>query len=64
MAPKWLDQSELAERYGVTRQTIYRWRKRGLAPPAHRIGGRYLFKESEVDEWESSAAVKTAATAA
>ncbi|HMQ14297.1 MAG TPA: excisionase family DNA-binding protein [Candidatus Competibacter phosphatis] len=40
----------MAERLGVTRDSIHRWiDRKGL--PAHRVGRLWKFKTSEVDDW-------------
>lgn len=52
MTEKLLTPTELAERLGVTRQTIYRWANENHLP-YHEIGPfkRKRFRESEVKEW-------------
>ena len=48
--------NEVAEKMCVTRQTLWRWRKRGLIPLGHKHrDGRVLFSEHEVDSIEEYA---------
>lgn len=36
--------------------TIYAWRKRGVGPPAHRVGRYLRFRRQDVDTWLDSTA--------
>ena len=46
----WVTAEQAAQHLGVVKDTVYRWRERkGL--PAHKIGGLWKFKLSEVDDW-------------
>ena len=42
---------ELCEFLGVTRSTVYEWRRQGTAPPAYRIGKVLRWRADEVDTW-------------
>jgi predicted DNA-binding transcriptional regulator AlpA len=43
---------ELAERLGVSRVTLWRWERKGLLPPKHRVGPNVVgWLVSEIDEW-------------
>ena len=45
-------QKEVMEMLGVTRATIYRWRRKGLMPEAYDEGPNILYWERDVfDEW-------------
>ena len=49
-AEPWVSVDQIAEHLGVTRDSIYRWiDRKGL--PAHRVGRRWKFQVSEVDDW-------------
>ena len=37
-AARWFRVPNLMARYGVSRQTIYVWRRRGILPPAVKLG--------------------------
>lgn len=50
---RWLSVEEIAEHLGVSKETIYRWLKKGKVP-AHRIGKLWKFKPTEVDQWVMS----------
>ncbi|MDE2756673.1 MAG: helix-turn-helix domain-containing protein, partial [Acidobacteriota bacterium] len=46
----WVGIAAVATHLGVGKDTIYRWIDRqGL--PAHRVGGLFRFRLSQVDEW-------------
>jgi excisionase family DNA binding protein len=46
-----LTQKEVSERLGITRQTLWRWRRDGTGPPASKIGGSVLYDEEELGKW-------------
>jgi excisionase family DNA binding protein len=46
-----LSLSELADRLGVTAQTIYDLRSQGRGPHGFRLGRQLKFRTSEVDAW-------------
>jgi excisionase family DNA binding protein len=43
--------AEVAQRLGISIQTLYAFRKHGRGPRGYRIGGRVQFRWSEVDAW-------------
>ncbi|WP_296969458.1 helix-turn-helix domain-containing protein [Tepidanaerobacter sp. EBM-38] len=47
---KWSSLEEIAERLGVSKDTIYRWIA-NKEMPAHKVGKLWKFKISEVDKW-------------
>lgn len=53
-AEKRLTVEELAEREGVTVQSVYRWNLHGTGPRRMRIGRRVVYRESDVIAWENS----------
>lgn len=46
----WYSVEDIASHLGVSKETVYRWLKRG-AIPAHKVGKLWKFKPSEVDKW-------------
>ena len=49
-AESWVFVDQIAERLGVTRDSIYRWiDRKGLL--SHRLGRLWKFQVSEVDAW-------------
>lgn len=48
---KLLNPSELAERLGVRRGTVYSWLSRGIDIPHVKIGGTVRFREKAVVNW-------------
>ncbi len=49
--------TQLSNKLNVHRSSIYRWMK-SYSIPFNKIGGRILFKESEIDEWIETFAVR------
>ncbi len=50
---RWLDVEEISSYLGVTNETIRKWiREKNL--PARKIGRKWKFKLTEVDEWVKS----------
>lgn len=49
----WICLEELSEYLGVNKDTIRNWIKRTNIP-AHKIGRKWKFKLSEIDEWVKS----------
>lgn len=47
-----LTESEVRRKFGVTYQTIYNWRKRGI--PCEIVNGEYLYNLQQVKEWVSA----------
>jgi len=47
----YLTAQQLADELGVDIRTIWRWRWARKAPPAYKLGGRLMFKKSEVEDW-------------
>jgi hypothetical protein len=52
----WLDNADVADRYGVSVHTVRGWRRRRVAPPAHKIGGKVLYRLDELEAWERTRA--------
>lgn len=48
---RWFTYEQVAERYGVTRMTVFRWAKSGLLR-AKKIGGKVYFTESALRTFE------------
>jgi excisionase family DNA binding protein len=42
---------DLCRKLHCTRETVYTWRKHGIAPRAYKVGKHLLFEESDVREW-------------
>lgn len=54
MNEKWISIEETAEYLGVKPVTVRDWIKKGRGIPAHKIGKKWKFKYSELDEWVKS----------
>ena len=54
---KWVNLEDIAEYLSVTEDTARTWVREGKLP-AYKVGRRYKFKLSEVDEWVRSGKVK------
>lgn len=44
--------ADLAERYDVTKRTIYEWNYHGTGPKRIRVGKYVRYRECDVDQWE------------
>ena len=51
---RWIGIEEAANYFGVNKDTIRNWIKRGNEIPAHKIGKLWKFKKSELDAWVKS----------
>lgn len=61
MGATYLTPEELAARYQVPVKTIYAWRHKRTAPPAHRFGRHVRFELSAVERWEAEQRIGGAA---
>ena len=50
--PVFLNQYELSVRWSVSGRTLERWRWQKCGPSYVRIGGRVLYRISEIEEFE------------
>jgi hypothetical protein len=52
---------ELVERYNgkVTVRTLANWRSAGISPPFTKVGGRILYRLTDIEEWEKRRTVKS-----
>jgi excisionase family DNA binding protein len=48
---EYLNMRQLANELSISFKTLERWRLQRKAPPACRVGGRLLFKRSDVLAW-------------
>ncbi len=51
---KWVGIDEAAEHLGIKPVTVRDWIKKNKGIPAHKIGKKWKFKYSELDEWVKS----------
>ena len=51
---EFLTTEELADRWRVTVDSVYRWRKEGKAPPFYTIHNRILYRLADVEELEEA----------
>jgi len=51
---RYLTPKEVSERYGgcITVGTLANWRTAGVSPPYIKLGGKIIYPESELEEWE------------
>jgi predicted site-specific integrase-resolvase len=47
-----LNQSELADRWGISHRTLERWRWIGEGPPYLKIGGRVAYRIEDIERYE------------
>lgn len=55
MTNKFLTCKELQERWRVSYETLWRWKKDGRIPDPIYIGGRMLFDLEDIERWEKNA---------
>lgn len=51
---KWISIEDASNYLGVNKDTIRNWIKKDTEIPAHKIGKKWKFKKSELDEWIKS----------
>lgn len=56
MQERFLRDVDLAERYGVHRNSVHRWSKLGKIPPSVKIGGSLRWRLSDIVAMEQEAA--------
>lgn len=49
----WLNQDELAARWGLSPRTLEAWRSEGRGPAFLKIGGRVHYRLEDIEVWES-----------
>lgn len=49
--PPWLDRQTLAKHLCCSDRTVDKWAAEGRIPAARRMGGKPMWKWSEVDQW-------------
>lgn len=50
---EWLTVNDICQYLKVSNETIYSWIEKSDMP-GHRVGRRWMFKQSEVDKWVHS----------
>jgi len=61
---KHLGPEDLAEREGVTVQTVYQWNKTRSGPRFMKIGRHVRYRLADIVAWEASRTIERTATAA
>lgn len=54
LSDRWIGIDELSQYLGVSKDTIRNWIKKTSNIPAHKIGKKWKFKVSEIDNWVKS----------
>lgn len=52
-ADEFLNQHELSKRWKLSPRTLERWRWLGTGPRYHKIGGRVVYRLSDIEEFEN-----------
>lgn len=52
MQPRHLNQIELSRRWNISHRTLERWRSIGQGPDFLKLGGRVLYRLSDVEAYE------------
>ncbi len=60
MTGRLLTAREVADKLGVSAETVLRWRRKGLIPAIELPGGAIRFRENELDEWLTARATRPA----
>lgn len=47
-----MNQRQLANRWGVSKATLERWRSEGIGPQYLKLGGRVMYREVDVEAYE------------
>ena len=53
MDERWLTVDDICKYLTISNETVYKWIEQRTMP-GHRVGRRWMFKQSEVDEWVRS----------
>lgn len=56
--PPWLSNEDLAKRYGVSIDTVRKWRHEGTGPAGVRFGRHVRYALAELERWEQEQATK------
>lgn len=54
----WLSNVDVAERYGVSIDTVRKWRHEGTGPAGVRFGRHVRYSIGEIERWEQEQAAK------
>lgn len=54
----WLSNVDVAERYGVSIDTVRKWRHEGTGPAGVRFGRHVRYSLAELERWEAEQAHK------
>jgi predicted site-specific integrase-resolvase len=49
-----LAEADLAERWGLSRRTLQRWRQNGTGPSWFRVGRKILYRRDDIEYFERS----------
>ena len=52
-----INKTGLAERWGISRRTLGRWRSLGWGPKFHKMGGRMIYMMKDVEAYEAETAM-------
>ena len=53
MSTRHLNQTELAERWNISKRTLERWRWIGEGPAYLKIGGRVVYRLEDIERYEA-----------
>lgn len=54
---EWLSNQMLADEFGVSIETVRKWRVKGTGPRGHKIGGLVRYRRGDVEAWLTKQAV-------
>lgn len=50
---QYINEKALAARWGLSPRTLQRWRYQGKGPAHLKLGGRVLYRLSDIETWET-----------
>jgi predicted DNA-binding transcriptional regulator AlpA len=49
--PQLIPESEVRARFGVSRSTMFRWRRDGVGPRCYHLGPRLMYDPADLTAW-------------
>jgi prophage regulatory protein len=49
----YLSVDQVAQRFGVSKDSIWRWKRNGEFPKPYKLGGSTRWRLSDIEDWES-----------
>jgi predicted DNA-binding transcriptional regulator AlpA len=49
--PQLIPEAEVRRRFGVSRSTMFRWRRDGVGPKCYQLGPRLMYDPADLTAW-------------